>query len=1180
MGEVDNKIDELIENFSPETLRDFISIKNKNFELFDEKYELEDKDKFKEFGEITLIGKVKLEDDTDFCVFTIKYAGELTERTSKVKQFQLAKYLLSSEFFDAGFFVFYDENKNFRFSLVYAEYKGTKKKYNHYKRYTYYVQRGKPYRTFKKALMEIELKDLESIKQAFSVKPLIKEFYKEIQNWYAWALKENAYFPGGTKEENLIRLLTRLIFVWFLKEKSLVPQEIFDEMSLREIVKDFGEKDHYYNVILQNLFFATLNRPIKDRKFAEDKGYPANIKEFGVKSLFRYEKFLKIPKEEFIRLFEKVPFINGGLFECLDDDKNYVDGFSRNESKRAKIPDYLFFSSERYEDLSHFYGEKKVERVRGLINILKDYNFTADESSPVDVEVSLDPELLGHIFENLLAVYNEETKTTARKQTGSYYTPKEVVDFMAEEVLVQYFKTHTTIEEEKLRKLLSYSEEEVQLTEEEKDTLIFVIDQLKILDPAVGSGAFPMGVLHKLVHLLSRIDKDNTKWKYIQRRKALKEVEEIFNRTKDEQERRELLKELSENFSEKTKYPDYARKLYLIQNSIYGVDIQNIAVQICKLRFFLSLLIDQKIDPQAENYGIMPLPHLETNFVCADFLIGIENNKQLNFGDQALSGLKEKLKELYKKHFSIREREEKKKIQKEARRIREEMKEILTKLGWKSEDVEKIVRFDIFDQLDRADWFDPEWMFGVEDGFDIVIGNPPYVQLQKDGGKLAKRYKDQGYETFDRRGDVYVLFYEQGIKILKPNGYLCFITSNKWMRAGYGEKLREFFTKYNPVLLIDLGPGVFESSTVDTNILTIQKAKADKFNLKALTLKEPIVLERGLNIRGELSIPKEKVITEMMLNLTRIAWYLILEKLDKGPWFIGSTAEQRLKEKIEQMGKPLKEWDVKIYRGILTGLNEAFIITTEKRNEILANCRDEEERKRTSAIIKPILRGRDIKRYYYEWAGLWIIGTFPALHLDIEDYPALKEYFLSNFDIRQLEQSGKKYPKLGFNARKKTGNKWFETQDQIAYYHEFEKEKVMYSEIVHKPQFYYDTEKFYVEATAFLMTGKNVKYLCGLLNSMPVAYFFKKWYSGGGLGEEGYRYKKAFLINLPLPPITPENQHIADHISALVDKIITTKKQNPEADTTEWEREIDELVYRLYGLTKEEIKIIEEAQRS
>jgi hypothetical protein len=307
------------------------------------------------------------------------------------------------------------------------------------------------------------------------------------------------------------------------------------------------------------------------------------------------------------------------------------------------------------------------------------------------------------------------------------------------------------------------------------------------------------------------------------------------------------------------------------------------------------------------------------------------------------------------------------------------------------------------------------------------------------------------------------------VELLREEGILAYITSNKWMRAGYGEKLRNYFaTHTNPLLLIDLGPGVFESATVETNILLLQRAP-NQNRLRAFTY-----TDRTQSLRDAMQ-----------------AHAAPMPPLTKDAWFIGGDAEHRLKQKIERIGKPLREWDVKIYYGIKTGLNEAFIIDTATRQRILDACEDDAERQRTEAIIKPILHGRNIKRYTYEWEGLWVIGTFPALRLDIDDFPALKKYFLDKFDIRQLEQSGKKYPNLGFNARKKTNNKWFETQDRIAYYAELKKEKLVYSEIVREPQFYYDKGKFYVEATAFLMTGSHLRYLCGLLNSRPVEFFFK-----------------------------------------------------------------------------------------
>ncbi|BCB96415.1 hypothetical protein JZK55_13370 [Dissulfurispira thermophila] len=396
------------------------------------------------------------------------------------------------------------------------------------------------------------------------------------------------------------------------------------------------------------------------------------------------------------------------------------------------------------------------------------------------------------------------------------------------------------------------------------------------------------------------------------------------------------------------------------------------------------------------------------------------------------------LKEIRNQYFIATDTKEKERIKKKDAELRKIIVATLSQGGMAGDITQKIALWNPYDTNKSADWFDPEWMFGINDGYDIVIGNPPYIQLQKNGGALARLYQPKRYETFQRTGDIYTLFYEKGINLLKDGGFLCLITSNKWMRAGYGEKLREFFTKHNPKILIDLGPGIFESATVDTNIFLIQKAKNEN-NLRAVTLKK----EDGIDIAKQL---KESGV--------------ILTNLSKDAWFIGSSAEQRLKEKIERIGKPLKEWDVKIYRGVLTGLNEAFIITTEKRDEILSNCRDEAERKRTEAIIKPILRGRDIKRYYYEWAGLWVIFIpwhFP-LHEDLtiqgasekaekefkKQYPAVYNHliqFKEQLSKRNKEETGIRY-------------EWYAMQRAAAtYYPEFEKEKVVWQRITQEPTF-------------------------------------------------------------------------------------------------------------------------------
>lgn len=557
-------------------------------------------------------------------------------------------------------------------------------------------------------------------------------------------------------------------------------------------------------------------------------------------------------------------------------------------------------------------------------------------------------------------------------------------------------------------------------------------------------------------------------------------------------------------------------KQRILLNNIYGIDIDLQAVEVTKLSLYLKLLENEGKESKGflfKHSDLKLLPDLDRNIKCGNSLIG--NN-------------------FYKdKDLSLFDKDTMRKI---------------NAFDWEKE----------FEEIFK------------EGGFDIVIGNPPYIQLQKDYDgkqKYADLYEDKDFEVFDRMGDIYCLFYEKGIKILKQGGILGYITSNKWMRAGYGKKLRKFFLKFSPLKLIDLGPGVFESATVDTNILIIEKSE-NKNQLKATSLKEI-----------------KKIDNSKIEDILEEKW-VILNKLNEDPWFIGNDTEQRLKEKIERIGKPLKYWDVKIYYGIKTGLNEAFIITTEKRNEILANCKDEDERKRTEVIIKPILRGREIKRYYYEWAGLWLIiipagwtnenrGKKNAEKFIEETFPSLINY------LKPFESKAKK--------RDDQGDYWWELR-ACSYYPEFEKEKLVYSEIVLQPQFYYDTENYYVEATNFLMTGKSVKYLCGLLNSNPVSFFFKNWYAGGGLGEEGYRYKKAFLENTPLPPITPKNEANVKKIETLVDQMLETQKLYHNAKTENDKKlykqkidiidnQIDELVYQLYDLNDEEIKIIEEPGR-
>ena len=417
---------------------------------------------------------------------------------------------------------------------------------------------------------------------------LNRKFYKELFTWFSRAV-ENSRFPtkksrtlpdeeqSGTlpREEHIIRLITRLLFVWFIKEKGLVAEGLFNEATVRELLVAYDREagDSYYRAVLQNLFFATLNTEINKRGFSsEENNTHRNF------SLYRYKRDIRDEKK-LLALFAKTPFINGGLFDCLDSEEgkinsgDWIDCFSDVHYKKLSIPDRLFFDND------------------GLFPLLKRYKFTVEENTPIEQEVALDPELLGRVFENLLAAYNPETRETARKRTGSYYTPRVVVDYMVDEVLVASLERNATPNDndmnfwrDRLRYLLDYKDAFDDASElfekEESESIVKAIAGIKVLDPAVGSGAFPMGILHKLTLALQRIDPDNQYWQALQKERAKKRAKEAFD-TKDQKERDSELLEISETFERYSS--DFGRKLYLIQNSIFGVDIQPVACQIANI---------------------------------------------------------------------------------------------------------------------------------------------------------------------------------------------------------------------------------------------------------------------------------------------------------------------------------------------------------------------------------------------------------------------------------------------------------------------------------------------------------------------------------------------------------------------------------------------------------------------
>ena len=972
---------------------------------------------------------------------------------------------------------------------------------------------------------------------------LNKQFYRKLFTWYEWAVKE-ATFPTDENrvikpEEHVIRLITRLLFIWFIKEKGLVADELFKKAQIQDFLKEdvFDSGDSYYRAVLQNLFFATLNTEIDKRRFSTQ-----TRKDHRNFSVYRYESQMD-DSDRLLELFAETPFINGGLFDCLDTFTETggggcrIDCFSDRQYRKLSIPNCLFFDEEQ-----------------GLIPLLEHYKFTVEENTPIDQEVALDPELLGRVFENLLAAINPETGETARKMTGSYYTPRAIVDYMVEEALIatlsqkcQPSEDNEIAWEERLRYLFDYAQmfDDASVWFDDRETVDIVktISEFKILDPAVGSGAFPMGVLHKLTLALRRLDPDNNRWEALQKELAGKRAAAAFN-TQNQQERDDELTEISETF-ERYRDSDFGRKLYLIQNSIFGVDIQPIACQIAKLRFFISLAIEQEPDKDAGNFGIKPLPNLETRFVAANTLIGLK--LQMSFKNHKVVNLEQELYNNREKHFHATTRQQKRDCKTEDKRLRAELALELKELGAFADDADNIAQWDIYDQNEIAEWFDPELMFGVTDGFDVVIGNPPYIQLQKDNGRLGNLYQDAGFDTFARTGDIYCLFYEKARQLLKNRGHVCLITSNKWMRAGYGKKLRDYFVVFTqPVQLLDMGPDVFDA-TVDTNILLFQNIRLDVHAaFRAVSLGADFDRQTG--------------------NISR---YLIdngtsMDMPDTGkPWAILSSAEMDLKRKIEAVGKPLKDWDINIYRGIVTGCNEAFIIDEEKREQLI------EQDPKSAEIIKPLLRGRDIKRYYARPSGFYILAT--GYDLDIpKRYPAIYEHLETigeQIDSGIIKTKGK-----GLFERDDQGENWWNLR-ACAYYSEFDKEKIVWKRIGSILRFAYSQHSVFCLDSTCIAIGQKVKYLTAVLNS-PVSHY-QLFNLAPKTGTGDLIVSVQAIEPILVPPITEENQGIVTEIENKVDEILAAKAADPDADTSNLENEIDRLVYGLYDLTDDEIAIVE-----
>ena len=1055
-----------------------------------------------------------------------------------------------------------DGSKQWRFSLLQADItldnNKVRRAYSNPRRFSFLLGEDTAIKTPTQFLIEKEricqrtengktLSPWEDLVNRFSVEVLTKEFYEKLFNWYLWAKdsKTGVTFPNDPQtvsddrdkmEIKMIRLITRMLFVWFIKQKHLVPNYLFDTDYLKTILRDFdplsSKQGSYYNAILQNLFFATLNQEQDKRAFIQPS-FQGKGESYGVKTLYRDNKrqsWFTFPEdkkeEEVLKIFSSIPYLNGGLFECLDKfDLNengkyrpitYYDGFSthdklsenkKNFKYRAFIPNELFFL-DKPTKVTVETGEVQVI---GLIELLKQYNFTVEENTTTDAEVSLDPELLGRVFENLLADYNPDTQQSARKSTGSYYTPREIVDYMVDESLKAYLTGECQNNTEEVDSLFADGKVSSSAVAEK---INHDLRSVKVLDPACGSGAFPMGILLRITELIGHLEGEK------------------FNR--------------------------YETKLQLLKDCIYGIDIQAIAMLICKLRFFISLICDCEKDETKPNLGIIPLPNLETKFVAANSLMPAKVKEFDNdlLHDDALQEMKERLLGLRKSILEVRHTRRKMEIRREDRKLCEQIQKYIIEQASKPDEekiarlrnvieeceaelpkykedywvdemvtqtslfdtgeptifrrninkekrdelnarirsaqadirreenkttqdgffeaVKQVTNWDPYDQNADSPFFDGEWMFGIgisrpsKQGFDIVIGNPPYLTVKR-----------SAFPMYEWNTDLYKMFFELGIKhLMNDSGLLIYITPKFYLVNLDDERMRNYFMDN---MRVDFLSFCNPFDVVTENVITmVRKDKSMQPSVKVFRQNEESkVFEEDL--------PLDLIFTKTNLHKEWVTG------IDGNVLAILTKMESQLKLKDISLSKRGAEISKNDMRATQTGI--------------------------------PSLIGQDMKKYSIIWDNTY-------LDLKHKEYRRLHSFFsVEMIYLRRVD--------VCLEA----------TIAEIAYGFN----KNVYGIRINEQK------------------GYNRKFVLALLNSKALDYYYRKKFSTKK--EDVFPEIQTYLYEqLPIPEATSTKQQ---PIVDLVDTILAKKKHNPQADTSVEENAIDQLVYQLYGLSREEIRIIE-----
>ena len=987
------------------------------------------------------------------------------------------------------------------------------------------IDTSKPHRAYLDILRKLALSDrlswmdahrklhnfdglLDAWLDALDTEELNRNFYGQLFTWFERVICE-ARFPDNQVKSlppkvHVIRLITRLLFVWFVKEKGLIASDLFIEKRIGPLLRDYDSEsgDSYYRAVLQNLFFATLNSEIGERSFS--KGSNSTHRNF---SRYRFSAEIADPNG-LMDLFARTPFINGGLFDCLDSFESTRDGgyridcFTDNvidpKSKEfgiLSIPNRLFFDNE------------------GLIAILARFQFTVEENTPTEQEVALDPELLGKVFENLLAANVVETEENARKQTGSYYTPRAVVDYMVDEAIVASLaqqcapsEGNTDSWQNHLTDLLDYEvdfdgDTEERFTDIEKKHLVRAIAGIKVIDPAVGSGAFPMGVLHKLTLALRRLDPRNELWEELQKELAIRRAEKAFDK-RGQVERDAELKEISATFG-KYRGSDFGRKLYLIQNSIYGVDIQPIACQIARLRFFISLAIEQEPGGEiADNYGIKPLPNLETRFVAANTLMALNaSGTQMSLIPPEVIRLQEEINTNRERHFHAATRQKKKACRDRDHELRNELAGALQLVvGLPAADATNISGWDPYDQNAHADWFDAEIMFGVADGFDIVIGNPPYVSYGLRGGqKMTKDEKSFFRRTFSNSAEykisLYAIFMDKGLQIAKSDGGLAtFIVPDSFLMGRYFSKIRKFILETTQIIHLTLMSfAVFEATVGYSVVYLFQKKKVAEDHL----------------LTARLMKSNENVVAGKIESHSYPQVYFNVQKHNRFRLFFKKDLME-LVTKIEN-GKSELGSLIKFRSGLISKTGQKNIVSDQKQG---------------GRWLPAIVSGKEFSRYVVVPDGYYIDYDKPKIKSGYGNV----NYFEDKVLMRQ------------------TGDSLICAIDDRG---------LLALNNVHVGN---KTKE-----------GVSLQYVVALLNSRLMDFYYRTVSL-----ESGRVMAQIDIEMIESLPFNPTASPFQEEIESLVNRILSAKALDPYEDTSEIEVAIDQLIYNLYDLTNVEVSVVED----